>query len=101
MGINVVRTLSARVFWGTEPLVVTAISVFAPGIGGEVEIFCQQIGKLIWRLAGEDSLHEIFVIGISFRLMQKNPLTRLRAEDVLAPLVDEDPRSILAWRTGA
>jgi hypothetical protein len=31
--------------------------------------------------------------------MQKNPLARLRAENVLASVVDEDPRSILTRAT--
>jgi hypothetical protein len=75
------------------------MNVFAPSIRGEIEILRQQIGQLSRGLSREDALHDILVVGISFRLMQKNPLTRLRAENVLVSVVDEDPRSVLARAT--
>jgi len=61
--------LSARVFGGTEPLVVTAVSVFAPSIRGKIEILRQQIGQLSRGLSREDTLHDILVVSIPFRLM--------------------------------
>ena len=77
------------------------MNVFAPSIRGEIEILRQQIGQLSRRFSRENPLHDIRVIGISFRLMQENPLARLRAEDVLAPVVDCDPRSVLTRRAAA
>ena len=61
--------LSGRVFSSSEPLIIAVMSVFAPSIWGEIEILGQQIGQLSRDLGREDALHDILVVGISFRLM--------------------------------
>jgi len=45
------------------------VNVFAPGVRGEIEILRQQIGELSWGFSREDTLHDILVVGVSFRLM--------------------------------
>jgi hypothetical protein len=45
------------------------MNVFAPSIRGEIKILRQQIGQLSRGLSGEDALHNILMVGISFRLM--------------------------------
>src|SRR4029077_1760280 len=94
-------TLGGRGFSSSEPVVVATISILAPCIWSKSEIICQQIGELGRGFSGEDPLHQILMIGIPFRLPQKNPLARLRAENVLAPVVCENPCGIPARRAGA
>jgi hypothetical protein len=75
------------------------MNLFSPSIRGEIEILRQQIGQLSRALSREDTLHDILAVGISFRLMPENPLARLGAENVLALVVDQDPRSVLTRAT--
>src|ERR1700692_1310473 len=92
-------TLGDRGFFGFEPIIGAMIDVFAPSGRSKPETLCQQLRKFGRSCAREPPLYQVLVIGISLRLPQEDPSAWFGAEYILAPVLGENVRGILAWAT--
>src|SRR5437016_4467987 len=93
-------TSNGRDFFRPEPIIGAIMNVFAPSIRRKSEVLGQKLGQFSGCFSREHTLYHVLVVGISFRLPQEDPPTRLGAEYVLAPVFGENVRSILARSAG-
>src|ERR1700732_1763323 len=94
-------TLGHRGFFGFEPIIGAMIDVFTPGIRSKPEILCQQIRKFSRSFAREHPRYQALMVRISFWLPQEDPAAWFGAEYILAPVLGENVRRILARATRA